>query len=80
MIIKNLLISQKKTNFYKWMKKIKLKGKVKLLSGDITKLKEKEIIYTYKENKFEVIAIQNQKVNIKFVFNENNILDEIKVK
>jgi len=62
------------------MKKIKLKGKVKLLSGDITKLKEKEIIYTYKENKFEVIAIQNQKVNIKFVFNENNILDEIKVK
>ena len=42
----------------------------------MNKIKAGEVIYYLKENKFEAISGQNEKVNTKFVFNGNNSLNE----
>ena len=46
-----------------------------MIKSDSDKLKAGEIIYSVTENKFEAIADDKQRVNTKFVFNENKILN-----
>ena len=72
------IAKSKKAIFYKLKAKIKLLGNVEVVSNDMNKIKAGEVIYYLKENKFEAFAGQYQKVNTKFVFNENNILGESK--
>ena len=74
------IAKSKQAIFYKLKGKIKLIGNVEVLSGDVNKIKAGEVIYYLKENKFEAISGQNEKVNTKFVFNENIILSEKKEK
>ena len=72
---KNEFIAKsEKAIFYKLMAKIKLIGNVEILSENINEIKASEVIYYIKENKFEALSGQNQKVNSKFVFDENNLL------
>tara|TARA_B100000524_G_scaffold324727_1_gene207281 strand:+ start:584 stop:1015 length:432 start_codon:yes stop_codon:yes gene_type:complete len=70
------IAKSKKAIFYKLLGKIKLLGNVEVLSGNVNKIKAGEVIYYLKENKFEAISGQNEKVNTKFVFNGNNSLNE----
>ena len=78
---KNEFIAKsKKAIFYKLMGKIKLMGNVEVLSNDMNKIKAGEVIYYLKENKFEAIAGEKQKVNTKFVINENNTRGELREK
>ncbi len=79
-INKNFVAKSQKAIFYKLKGKIKLIGNVEVLSGDMNKLKAGEVIYSFKENKFEAVAVQNQKVKTNFVFKDKNLLDEIKEK
>ena len=74
--IGEFIAKSKKAIFYKLMGKIKLIGNVEVLSGNVNKIKAAEVIYYLKENKFEAISGQNEKVNTKFVFNGNNSLNE----
>ena len=68
---KEFIAKSKKAIFYKLIGKIKLLGNVEVLSGEMNKIKAGEVIYYVKEDKFEAISDQNQRVNTKFVFNEN---------
>tara|TARA_A100000164_G_C21465113_1_gene566362 strand:+ start:142 stop:573 length:432 start_codon:yes stop_codon:yes gene_type:complete len=72
----DFIAKSKKAIFYKLLGKIKLIGNVEVLSGNVNKIKAGEVIYYLKENKFEAISGQNEKVNTKFVFNGNNPLNE----
>ena len=73
---KEFIAKSKKAIFYKLKGKIKLSGSVEVFSGDMNKINAGEVIYYLKENKFEAISGQNEKVNTKFVFNGNNPLNE----
>tara|TARA_B100001029_G_C14608056_1_gene207491 strand:- start:10 stop:447 length:438 start_codon:yes stop_codon:yes gene_type:complete len=79
-IYKKFIAKSNKAIFYKKTGKIKLTGNVEIISGDVNKIKAGEVIYSLKENKFEAISVQNQKVSTKLVFNENNVLSEIREK
>ena len=70
------VIAKNKAIFYKKIGKIKLIGNVEIISGDVNKIKAGEVIYSLKENKFEAISVQNQKVKTKLFFKENNIFSE----
>ena len=70
------IAKSKKAIFYKFLLQIKLIGNVEVLLGTVNKIKAGEVIYYLKENKFEPISGQNEKVNTKFVFNGNNSLNE----
>ena len=71
------VITKNKPIFYKKIGKIKLIGNVEIISRDVNKIKAGEVIYSLKENKFEAISVQNQKVKTKLFFKENNIFSEI---
>ena len=71
---KKFIAKSEKAIFYKLIGKVNLIGNVEVLSGDMNKLKADEVIYSFKENKFEAIAAKNQKVITKFVFNKDNIV------
>ena len=58
------------------MGKFNIIGNVDVFSKDMNKLNADELIFYLKENKFEAISGQNEKVNTKFVFNGNNSLNE----
>ena len=68
--LKQVIAKSKKAIFYKKLGKIKLLGNVEVLSGNMNKINAGEVIYYPKENKFEAIAVQDQKVKTKFVFNK----------
>ena len=70
---KEFIVRSEKAIFYKLKSKVNLIGDVEVLSGDMNKLNADEVIYYFKENKFEAIAAKNQKVITKFVFNKDNI-------
>ena len=72
---KEFIAKSEKAIFYKLTGKIKLTGNVEVLSSDLNKIKAGEILYYLKENKFEAISEKNQRVNTKFVFNENKIIN-----
>ena len=72
---KEFIAKSEKAIFYKLTGKIKLTGNVELLTSDLNKIKAGEILYYLKENKFEAISEKNQRVNTKFVFNENKIIN-----
>ena len=63
--------------FYKLIGKIKLIGNVEFLSSDLNEIKAGEIIYYLKENKFEAISDENQRVNTKLRFNGNKKLNQL---
>ena len=67
-----------KAIFYKLSGKVKLIGDVEVVTSDLNKIKAGEILYYVNENKFEAISGQNQRVNTKFVFNENQIINNSK--
>ena len=73
---KEFIAKSEKAIFYKLTGKIKLTGNVEVLTNDLNKIKAGEILYYLKEKKFEAISDQNQRVNTKFVFNENNIINK----
>ena len=73
---KKFIAKSNKAIFYKSSGKIKLIGDVEILSNDINKIKAGEILYYLNENKFEAFSNKDQRVNTKFVFNENNISSE----
>lgn len=72
---KEFIAKSEKAIFYKLTGKIKLTGNVEVLTNDFNKIKAGEILYYLKENKFEAISEKNQRVNTKFVFNENKIIN-----
>ena len=72
---KEFIAKSEKAIFYKLTGKIKLTGNVEVLTSDLNKIKAGEILYYLKENKFEAISEENQRVNTKFVFNENKIIN-----
>tara|TARA_B100000945_G_scaffold32234_1_gene22021 strand:+ start:1658 stop:2080 length:423 start_codon:yes stop_codon:yes gene_type:complete len=72
---KEFIAKSEKAIFYKLTGKIKLTGNVEVLTSDLNKIKAGEILYYLKENKFEAISEKNQRVNTKFVFNENKIIN-----
>ena len=72
---KEFIAKSEKAIFYKLTGKIKLTGNVEVLTKDLNKIKAGEILYYLKENKFEAISEKNQRVNTKFVFNENKIIN-----
>ena len=72
------IAKSKKAIFYKLEGKIKLMGNVEVVTGDMNKINAGEVIYYLKENKFEAVGDQNQKVNTKFFFNENKIISQTK--
>ena len=72
---KEFIAKSEKAIFYKLTGKIKLTGNVEELTNDFNKIKAGEILYYLKENKFEAISEKNQRVNTKFVFNENKIIN-----
>ena len=74
-IDKEFIAKAQKAIFYRLSGKIKLIGNVEVITNDLHKLKAGKILYSIKENKFEALADHNQKVNTKFVFNENKILN-----
>ena len=73
---KELIAKSKKAIFYKSSGKIRLIGNVEVFTSELNKIKAGEILYYLKEKKFEAISDQNQRVNSKFVFNENNIINK----
>ena len=73
---KEFIAKSKKAIFYKSSGKIRLIGNVEVLTSELNKIKAGEILYYLKEKKFEAISDQNQRVNTKFVFNENNIINK----
>ena len=73
---KELIAKSKKAIFYKSSGKIRLIGNVEVFTSELNKIKAGEILYYLKEKKFEAISDQNQRVNTKFVFNENNIINK----
>tara|TARA_A100000164_G_scaffold241908_1_gene215080 strand:- start:134 stop:571 length:438 start_codon:yes stop_codon:yes gene_type:complete len=73
---KEFIAKSKKAIFYKLKGKIKLSGSVEVFSGDMNKINAGEVIYYVKENKFEAISDENQKVKTKFFFNDNNLLNK----
>ena len=72
------IAKSKKAIFYKLEGKIKLMGNVEVVTGDMNKINAGQVIYYFKENKFEAVGDQNQKVNTKFFFNENKIISQTK--
>ena len=73
---KDFIAKSKKAIFYKLIGKIQLIGNVEVLTNDKNNIKAGEVIYFLKENRFEAVADQTQKVNTIFKLNENNIIDE----
>ena len=73
---KEFIAKSKKAIFYKSSGKIRLIGNVEVFTSELNKIKAGEILYYIKEKKFEAISDQNQRVNTKFVFNENNIINK----
>ena len=73
---KEFIAKSKKAIFYKSSGKIRLIGNVEVFTSELNKIKAGEILYYLKEKKFEAISDQNQRVNTKFVFNENNIINK----
>ena len=73
---KEFIAKSKKAIFYKSSGKIRLIGNVEVFTSELNKIKAGEILYYLKEKKFEAISDQNQRVNSKFVFNENNIINK----
>tara|TARA_Y100000991_G_C21815178_1_gene281465 strand:+ start:226 stop:663 length:438 start_codon:yes stop_codon:yes gene_type:complete len=73
---KEFIAKSKKAIFYKLKGKIKLSGNVEVFSGDMNKINAGEVIYYVKENKFEAVSDENQKVKTKFFFNDKNLLDK----
>ena len=73
---KEFIAKSKKAIFYKLVGKIQLIGNVEVLTNDKNNIKAGEVIYFLKENRFEAVADQTQKVNTIFKLNENNIIDE----
>ena len=72
---KEFIAKSEKAIFYKLTGKIKLTGNVEVLTNDLNEIKAGEILYYLKEKKFEAISEKNQRVNTKFVFNENKIIN-----
>ena len=70
---KEFVAKSKKAIFYKLIGKIKLLGNVEVSTGEMNKIKAGEVIYYVKEDKFEAISDQNQRVNTKYFFNENDV-------
>ena len=74
------IAKSKKAIFYKLSGKVKLIGEVEVVTSDLNKIEAGEIFYYVNENKFEAISGQNQRVSTKFVFNENQIINNSKEK
>ena len=77
---KKFFAKSDKAIFYKSSSKIKLMGNVEVITSDSNKINAGEILYYLKDNKFEAISDSNERVNTKFVFNENKSLIEVKDK
>ncbi len=75
---KGFIAKSKKAIFYKLSSKIKLIGDVEVTTRDSGTLSAGEIIYYLNENRFEAVSDSNQRVNTRFVVNENKILKELK--
>ena len=70
---KEFIAKSKKAIFYKLSGKMKLIGNVEVITSDANIIKAAEIIYFIKENRFEAISDQNQRVNTKFSLDNNLI-------
>ena len=70
------IAKSKKAIFYKSSGKVKLIGDVKVITSDFNKIEAGEVFYYVNENKFEALSDKNQRVNTKFVFNEEEILNK----
>ena len=68
---KEFIAKSKKAIFYKLSGKIKLIGNVEIITSDLNKIKAGEILYYLKDNKFEAISDQDQRVKTKFVLDED---------
>ena len=55
-------------------------GNVEVITGDSSKLNAGEIFYYLKDNRFEAISNTNERVNTRFVFDNNNLSDEVENK
>ena len=75
---KEFIAKSKKAIFYKLSGKIKLIGDVEVTTRDSGTLSAGEIIYYLNENRFEAVSDSNQRVNTRFVVNENKILKPLK--
>ena len=64
------IAKSKKAIFYKLEGKIKLMGNVEVITSDLNKIKAGVVFYSLKENKFEAISDENQRVKTKLIFNE----------
>ena len=70
------MLKSNKAIIYKLTGKIKLIGNVEVITSDLNKVKAAEIIYFLKEKKFEAVSDLNQRVNTKFVFKENKLMND----
>ena len=77
---KEFVAKSNKAIFYKSSSKIKLIGNVEVITGDSSKLNAGEIFYYLKDNRFEAISNTNERVNTRFVFDNNNLSDEVENK
>ena len=67
---KEFIAKSAKAIFYKLSGKIKLMGNVEVITSDLNKIKAGVVFYSLKENKFEAISDENQRVKTKLIFNE----------
>ena len=72
---KEFIAKSKKAIFYKSTAKIKLIGDVEVTTSDSGTLNAGVIFYYLNENKFEAVSDSNQRVNTRFVINENKIIE-----
>ena len=72
----DFIAKSNKAIIYKLTGKIKLIGNVEVITSDLNKVKAAEIIYFLKEKKFEAVSDLNQRVNTKFVFKENKLMND----
>ncbi len=73
---KEFIARSQKAIFYKLIGKIKLIGNAEVTTSDSNKIQAGEILYYLKENRFEAISDQSQRVNTKFVIDESKIFNQ----
>ena len=66
---KEFVAKSNKAIFYKSSGIIKLSGNVEVTTNNSNKIKASEILYYLKENNFEAVSDNNQRVYTKFKFN-----------
>ena len=74
---KEFIAKSKKAIFFKLNGKILLIGDVEILMNDLNEINAGEVVYYIKEKRFEAISDPKQRVRSKFVFNEDNLINDV---